>query len=90
MKAYELLDSPEKWIKGAFARDKEGNSVPCGDRKACCWDVLGAIKLCYDTEEERNRVFSTILNHIEENSVAGWNDKSTYKEVHRVLKRLDV
>lgn len=47
MKIYELLDSPEKWTKKYYARDKAGYSTNSCDNYACCWCLVGAAMKCY-------------------------------------------
>ena len=42
MKIKELLKNPEKWTKGACARDMRGKPVRVNDPTACCWCLVGA------------------------------------------------
>jgi hypothetical protein len=41
--ARTLLDSHEKWTKGAFARDSDGRAVCYDSVSACCWCLEGAV-----------------------------------------------
>lgn len=43
--AKELINTPEKWGKGASAFDKNGNPVSYKDAKACAFCATGAIQL---------------------------------------------
>lgn len=91
MKAYELLATPDKWTRGADARDKDDNPVRSRDREACCWCAVGAIKACYWPFEVQdatfNRLTSAIGRLIEE-----WNDAPgrTHAEIIAMLKKADV
>jgi hypothetical protein len=38
------IDAPEKWTKGAMARDKNGNSVEHDASDAVSWSVAGAME----------------------------------------------
>lgn len=52
----ELLASPERWTKGALARDKFGNVTYYRANAAVCWCLLGALRKVafgYDTEDTR-------------------------------------
>lgn len=90
MKAWQLLDSPEKWTKGAFARTACGRAVMTGEGAAACWCLHGALGLCYnygyDAEAERLRV------RLGANDLVSWNDtpERTHQEVLAVLKELDI
>jgi hypothetical protein len=41
--ARALIEHPEAWTKGEYARDKKGNRVSPSSRKAACWCARGAI-----------------------------------------------
>lgn len=45
-RARKLLSNPERWTKGAFAKDRRGQRVPSGDPKAVCYCAAGALKRC--------------------------------------------
>lgn len=38
----ELISTPERWTKGAFARDANGTEYPCAGAEVC-WCFAGAI-----------------------------------------------
>lgn len=44
IKGKSLIGTPDLWIKGSFARDKNGNAVPICDGTATCWCARGAIR----------------------------------------------
>lgn len=39
-----ILDNPENWIKGAFARNSEGYVVNASSDDATCFCSLGAVR----------------------------------------------
>ncbi len=43
MKAYELLDTPERWIQGDNARDLMGDPCHPDAPDACQWSLFGAL-----------------------------------------------
>lgn len=47
MKAWELLDSPEKWSCGSFARDKYCLPIGIFTKAACSYCAVGAIRKAY-------------------------------------------
>lgn len=104
MKAFELLDSKEKWLQRQYARDAEGGLVHSTSSKAACFCTIGAVNRAYlgdDTGwndgryDTRCDAMYKLSNHIETNfhcGVAAWNDakERTYEEVVSLLKELDI
>lgn len=88
MKAYELLDTEDKWRQGWFASDKNGKDVNSRNENAVKWCVVGAINRCYGGGSEE---FYKLAQNIRQNP-ANWNDnlRRTYKEVYDKLKELDI
>lgn len=41
--AKQLISTPERWTKGFYARDKEGNTVRVSYPEAVCWCAEGAL-----------------------------------------------
>lgn len=87
MKAYEVIDAPDKWIQSAFARTKQGWGVSTRDKDAYCFCAVGAIyrayyedELCHEVVEKLEKVLNRYVPH--------WNDKPgrTWEEVYQVLK----
>lgn len=87
MKAYELIDRPEKWTKEANCRDAHGLDVPDDDETAVCWCVYGAIRRCYGND--RWKYLDKVRDAVRQNPLA-WNDTSDWKTVYETLKRLDI
>ena len=96
MKAWELLDSPEKWCKGTFAKNSSGDHVEIYGEAACQWCVSGAIHKCY---EDQPFTISVMLKKLQDRAgvrvgafPGPWNDapERTWEEVHSLLKELDI
>jgi hypothetical protein len=99
MKAYELLDSPDKWTKGAFARDKDGATVPyeqLADDAAVCWCLDGALMKVYGVDTHRyNEMVDRIDRAIRADSLGRgglwtFNDHATWPIIDALLRKLDI
>ena len=96
-KAWQILSSSKKWVRGHFAKDKDGMSVDPSDRTAVCFCAAGALMRAYG--EGSNKYESAAMrlrDHIVTNTIwAGipsWNDhqEQRWDRVRAVLKRLDI
>jgi hypothetical protein len=99
MKAYELINAPHKWVKRAWAMDAEGRGIDpvYSETEPVCYCVTGALLKAYSGNAKaqfdqvrlriRPRLRALRLRTIEE-----WNDapETTWEEVYRVLKDLDL
>lgn len=97
MKLHELLDKPEKWTKGSYARNANGTPVASRSLEASCWCVQGGWMKLADLKNLGAPVGrSKLLRHLQVNvptsggSISHWNDASTYEEVFSTLKSLDI
>ncbi len=98
MKAYELLDSPEKWTKGSLARDVNNIVAHELGSEAVCWCTAGAIYRCYPDIEKRRQAFNRLETYLEltqsyaKSTVPSWNDAldTPYEEVVSTLKKLNI
>ena len=88
MKAYELLDSPEKWTKGVMARDANGEHVLHDSPNAVCWCMLGAIERCLNAGGAA-RVRDVLEARGLGRSISGFNDSTDYETMLSVLKEAD-
>lgn len=88
-RVYELLDSPDKWIKGCMARDSKGNSVNSTDINATCWCLLGAIRKVYGASYAK-RIY-LLWNYLG-CDIGEFNDDptTTYEDIIKLVKELDV
>lgn len=93
MKAYELLDSPEKWIQNLAACAADGTSCDSDEPVAARWCLFGAINRCYQAEAlvEYNERWTRLRDRLGCGPIT-WNDTPgrTYDEVITVLKELDI
>lgn len=91
MKMYELLDSPEKWVKYHSAVTADGSPIVATDTEASRWCVLGALHRCYPVCNSDAR--SKLLDRFAIMSrLTSWNDapERKYEDVITLLKELDV
>ncbi len=42
--ARKLIETPDKWTKGEYARDAEGKVCPRRGKEACQWCASGALQ----------------------------------------------
>lgn len=104
MKVRELLDSPEKWTKGAIARDSKGNLVSYNSPNAVCFCLLGAIYKCYASDKmnpdkmnpdklplEIRKLIGSLLN-LRSDSISYFNDapKRTFEDIKNLVNTLDI
>lgn len=59
--ARKLIEQPEHWTQGTYARDKNGKRVPPKSPEAVCWCAFGAI-LTQDISYEEEMGIKTELN----------------------------
>lgn len=94
MKPSELLDSPEKWTKGAWGRCKDGSACDCRDERATCWCIIGAIYKCFSNEARIEKLLKEMRDslNLSEHPLMWWNDnpERTYEEVIDLLKKFDL
>lgn len=97
MKVKALLNSPKKWIRGAFARNDNGCVCSVSSPGATQWCLVGAVRRCYSDPERRVAVTDALLKAIE--SVRGFsqgapifNDahSTTFADIKKVLEIADV
>jgi hypothetical protein len=91
MKAYELLDKPEKWTQGAYAKDANGRIVSALSPEATCWDVSGAAYRAYGDWKIALSILERLYS-VTQKRTPVWNDapERTWLEVYTLLKELDV
>lgn len=99
MKVKELLSSPDKWTKGATARDTYGLRVFTKDKNAVCWCLVGATIKCYcsctNTAADPNCKVKEIYEKINEKidtTITIWNDspERTFEDVKKLVEELDI
>ena len=89
MKAWQLLDSKEKWCQRQYAMDANGYTVDPAAEDAVCWCIDGAIKKCYESGMLPRRFYERIPEY---SCSVTYNDdpRRTWEEVHALLKELDI
>lgn len=94
MKVAQLLHSPVKWTTGEFARDKRGKATSVHSKDARCFCLAGALLRCSASKEEANEAMARVERYIAfdgiHQTVIEWNDSTTFEEVRRVVKALDL
>lgn len=81
-KIKELFSDPERWIKYAFAKDKNYNITKPLSEDAYCFCLTGAIDyICKDTDDIYYQghsylrlIFSITVGKEYGNSIINWND----------------
>lgn len=89
MKAYELLDSPDKWCQGSSAVTKEGLLTNWCDKAAIKRCAESAIMHCHRNWQEK---LSLVRAKTGCYLIHRWNDapERIWEEVYAVLKELDI
>ena len=93
MKILELLDRPEKWTQGAFARDGHGKDVNSWNPQAVCWCLEGAITQCALYFDETNiKLRGACLLLYGTSKYVEWQDlpETTFEQVRALLVLADV
>ena len=88
MTVAELLDSPEKWTKRAFAKDADGRHVNEQSDRAVCWCLAGAVWRCYGCGPEADEAFEKLWKHVAlHGAVSKFNDHYTtiFEDIRRVV-----
>jgi hypothetical protein len=87
-----LLDAPEKWTKGAYARD--ANGISCSwkyNKSAVCWCISGAcsviIPYTLDWHRRASRLERELEKYLPLLELVEWNDapERTFEDIHNVL-----
>jgi hypothetical protein len=91
MKAHEILDSPEKWSQGAWARTAEGHTCDVTDCKAAKFSLKGALIKAHHSNFMFEK-FKRVLRRLGGKSLTEWNDAKgrTFQQVRRLLLREDL
>ncbi len=88
MKAYELLNSPEKVCRDAVARDANGKVVGARDDRAVMWCGIGAMSRC-GTDDDNDMLWRAA----QDAGFFGVVDlfrRGTFEQIQAVLRKADV
>jgi hypothetical protein len=62
--ARKLIEKPENWTQGTFARDAQGKAEYSCSPYATCWCAVGALhKVCEDGEDLAEKAWSFLNMH---------------------------
>lgn len=87
----DRLDTPDKWVQGKYATDKNGKSIVSGSKDAVRWCLSGAINACVVEGGEdaisKGRAYNLLSNMLPE-PLENWNDDPTtnFQDVKSLLK----
>lgn len=84
LNAMALLESPDRWTKNVYARNKEGAAVMSTDPDACQFCMLGALEVFTTFDQDtykkaRLQLLDVAQNETESYSVPNLNDHSNTK-----------
>jgi hypothetical protein len=93
---YELLESPERWMKGAYSnREVIAQTDGVNDPDATCFCIQGAIRKIYTVRSDNNRYVTKVkntlpLHHYE--YLHEWNDapERTHAEVLEAVRKAGI
>lgn len=81
IKAKGLIDTPEKWTQGEFARSEKGLSVQPTSPRATCFCSVGAIRKIGSRGCGGVHISYDLLSGVMGGSVINFNDTHTHAEV---------
>lgn len=87
--ARALIDTPDKWLKGHWARDADGGQVFPTNPDAVCYCLVGAIRACDGGTPVRSLVATVIEELFDsrfyQTTVFNDHPTTTHADVMRVL-----
>ncbi len=94
----DLLNSPNRWTKGVYARDCDGNGIASNNRNAVCWCLAGAINYCYEFESKKTKTKvaeaikgCSLLDHFGiEEIIVQYNDSHEFEDIRKLLESLEI
>lgn len=86
----ELLEKPEAWTQGVFAKTEDGKSVMPRDPGAVCFCLWGAMVRCYPDEDQYEAAYWRLKEVLGEESRATFNDTHTHAEVLDAVRRAGI
>ena len=93
-KARKLIETPDRWCQGDFARDEKGESVITVSPEACKWCMIGALEKAADTLSlDSSLAYSDAREFLSvavgESILSWWNDIEgrTHTEVLQAFDR---
>jgi hypothetical protein len=93
IKAYELIDAPEKWTQGVLARMADGTPCSAHDPQAVAFCVSAAVQRAYCRPVRGfTGAFSALLCATGGRAPDDWNDDldRTWEEAYQLLKQANL
>lgn len=82
-----LIEDPEHWATGAFARDARGLSCGADTPQAVCWCSYGALDRAGGPTDERFEAARVLKTVIGSEALSHFNDTHTHAEVVAVWRK---
>ena len=88
-KARDLISTPDKWTKGAVARDRHGFAVEPYAQMAVCWCSVGALERAVGANLNVYYAAFAVLRKQHDESVVSFNDdpNTTHQDVLDLFDR---
>lgn len=92
MKLQQLFDKPEKWTKGAFAKNAKGEGVIPDHPTATSWCLSGGLSHCYGDGPLSTDIYHRIVKELNVPFISNWNDEpeTTFDDIRNVITKLDL
>lgn len=72
--AKAVIDTPEKWIRGASACDRKGIPVAPRSHYATCFCIIGAVDRVAKNFDDRREAFDMLYKSTNIDIISEWND----------------
>lgn len=83
-----LIEKPEHWTQGLFARDSEGYSAPSRSPEAVCFCAMGAVmRASGDDPELEYEGIHLLAQALGKQGLASFNDNRCHEEVLSLFDR---
>lgn len=88
-RALAIIEDPERWTQGAYARHKNGNPIGPLEEAACRWCSLGALEKAGDDPVSLDALYALNNASMQYCSKAphDLNDEGSHAEVVEMFKR---
>jgi hypothetical protein len=86
-KARDLIEDPNRWTTGAFARDARGVPIDACNEGARYWCALGALRRYCPFGNPEGRRAHQLLEEASGDILDSFNDTSTHAEVLTAFDR---
>jgi hypothetical protein len=83
-----LIEEPEHWTQGSFAKDASGKHTNAMSPTATCWCLIGALRKVTGGDSSNPQSINTFValtNVTEGTSISLFNDTHTHDEIISVI-----